>query len=1019
MLSNVSYEPTTKQIIVANKSIVDVICSGDLQITTAVGNKQYEISVNNVLCVPVLTTNLLSVSRIILSGNRVVFNKQGCFIYNSKNICIGEAKLENEVYRLNTVKSQQLLAATVTTSSTIWHRRLGHINANDLNKMKNGLVEGMSFQDKMDRPDKSNCTVCCEGKQARLPFPLSASKSQEVLELIHTDLCGPMENKSLGHNTYFLIFVDDYSRMCFVYFLQSKHQTFKCFREFQQLVENQQSKKIKALRSDNGGEFCSSEMESHLKGCGIVHQKSIAYTPEQNGLSERYNRSIIEKARCLLFDAQLDKSFWAEAVNTAVYLKNRLPASALGCNTTPYEKWTGKKPDLSHLRIFGSSAMVHIPKQKRKKWDKKATQMLLVGYSENTKGYRLYDPDSQEIVIARDVIIMEKVNENLTKTITQDNQELNPEISVISEENQSSSTDVEDDSVESDDINDVTYVPSESVSESDSFYETDNADDVTQETLQLPKRVRRQPDYFGFGGMACMQDVGDLTLEEALRGRERQQWLVAVQEELRSFNENDAWELVDAPDNGTIVQCKWVLRKKYDSDNKVRYRARLVAKGFSQKKGVDYTETFSPVVRHTTLRLLFSLSVKLKLTVSHLDVKTAFLNGNLEETIYMQKPDCFDCNVNSNKVLKLKKAIYGLKQASRAWNKKVDVCLQDNGYKKSQLEPCMYIKNIDKCKTIVTVYVDDFFIFSNDKTEVKRLKEVLASQFNIKDLGIVKQCLGMNVNFSEKECSVTLNQENYIDLLLERFQMTECKTIDTPMDCKLNINKGTDINNLPYQQLIGSLMYLSVLTRPDITFCVNYLSQFNTCHTYEHWGYAKRVLRYLKKTKSFGISYFKDGNSEIKGFVDADWANNKIDRRSYTGYCFVLSNGVISWECKKQKTIALSSTEAEYMGMSEACKEALYLRNLQFEITNNMYTVTLYNDNQSAQRLSENPLFHKNSKHIDVKYHFCRECVANKIVKFQYMQTSEMPADVFTKALCAKKHYIFIKSLGLNSSSVV
>jgi hypothetical protein len=234
---------------------------------------------------------------------------------------------------------------------------------------------------------------------------------------------------------YFLIFVDDYSRMCFVYFLQSKHQTFK------------KSKKIKNVRSDNGGEFCSTEMEDYLKRCGIVHQKTNGYTPEQNGVSERYNRSIVEKARCLLFDAHLPKSFWAEAVNTTVYMKNRSPAAGLDSDSTPYEMWTGRKPNVSHLRIFGSPVMVHIPKEKRRKWDKKAGKMYLVGYSDNIKGYRLYDPESRKIIVARDVVVMENVSDNsTTATLVEDKEQPEPE-----EVSELDSTDVEDN------VNDVTY----------------------------------------------------------------------------------------------------------------------------------------------------------------------------------------------------------------------------------------------------------------------------------------------------------------------------------------------------------------------------------------------------------------------------------------------------------------------------------------------------------------------------------------------------------------------------------
>lgn len=565
------------------------------------------------------------------------------------------------------------------------------------------------------------------------------------------------------------------------------------------------------------------------------------------------------------------------------------------------------------------------------------------------------------------------------------------------------------------------YVPSEHDTLDSSESGTTDIEDsilLNNVNMSISPRRRQQPDRYGFVS-ACTEDddvfTGEMSLQEALEGPEKTQWLAAVQDELQSFEKNSAWELVDVPKDGTIVQCKWVLRKKYDSANNVRYRARLVAKGFTQKYGVDYTETFSPVVRHTTLRLLFALSVKLGLEVSHLDVKTAFLNGDLEETIYMKMPDCYNSGTSVCNVLKLKKAIYGLKQASRAWNKKVDNCLISDGYKRSKIEPCMYIKEINKCKTIVTVYVDDFFIFSNDKIETKNLKQILSNKFSIKDLGEVKVCLGMDITFNKDKGYVTLSQETYIDQLLNKFHLSDCKTVETPMEVKLNINKGeVGVNShMPYQQLIGSLMYLSVLTRPDISYSISFLSQFNNCHTKEHWEYAKRVLKYLKRTKCYGIKYCKEGNSEIIGYVDADWASNSVDRRSYTGMCFLLSDGAISWECRKQKCVALSSTESEYMGLSEACREALYLKELQYEITNKMYTINLFNDNQGAQKLCANPVFHKRTKHIDIKYHFCRDLVMDKIVKVLYMPTADMPADILTKSLCPAKHYKFMLLLGI------
>lgn len=336
------------------------------------------------------------------------------------------------------------------------------------------------------------------------------------------------------------------------------------------------------------------------------------------------------------------------------------------------------------------------------------------------------------------------------------------------------------------------------------------------------------------------------------------------------------------------------------------------------------------------------------------------------------------------------------------------------GFIRSKIEPCMYLKIHDKMTTVVTLYVDDFFIFSNDIRETKHLKDVLASNFKIKDLGEVKKCLGVNVTVDKSKKTISLSQNDYIDQLLQKFNMSQCKTVQTPTETKLRTFEDENyVSEFPYQQMIGSLMYLAVLTRPDISFAVGYLSQFNNCHTKEHCSYVKRILRYLKHTKHYGLKYTAGGNPILEGFVDADWGGNIIDRRSYTGLCFTLSGCVISWETKKQQTVALSSSEAEYMALTEACKESVYLRNLQYEITRKIYTIDLYNDNQSAQKLTTNPIYHKRTKHIDIRYHFCRDCVTNKVVNVRYLPTAEMPADVLTKSLCKVKHYKFLNKLGV------
>lgn len=990
-----------KNIVVANRETIPVLCAGNTRITTVIDDSEFDIPVKNVLCIPNLTTNLLSVSQLIQNGNSVSFEEDVCYIRNRQNALVGKAELVNGVYRLCIKSPTLFVASAAVATSEMWHRRLGHINSQDLNTMKNGVVEGISYPDRAVI-DKSKCITCCEGKQARLPFTHKGTRSEAVLELVHADVCGPMEQVSIGSSRYFLLFVDDFSRMAFVYFLKAKSEVYKYFKEFKAFVERQTGRKLKVLRTDNGGEFCSLEMKCFLQKAGIAHQKTNPYTPEQNGMCERMNRTVVERARCLLFDANMPKKFWAEAVNTAVYLRNRTIAS--GLTKTPYELWTGRKPDVSHVRVFGSTAMTHVPKMKTAKWDKKAEKLILVGYDNNVKGYRLFDPKSNKIITSRDVIIMEHAQStnDMTQAVVEEKsdnfEETEPTID---------SSDLTCTSPEGDTTLDVTYVPDDtgSSSSADEFFNTlSDTNQLNVRNITSEKRQRRAPERFGF---MCVGEE-NLTYADVMSGPEQKEWCSAMKDEMRSFSECDAWEIVEKPDNCTIVKCKWVYKKKLDSDNKVRYRARLVAKGFTQKEGIDFKETFSPVLRYSVLKLLFALSVKLDMKVTHYDVTTAFLNGNLEETVYMQPPPNLSLK---GKVLKLKRAIYGLKQSARAWYMKVDECLQKLNYKKSQHEPCLFVSETKK--TYIALFVDDFFVFSTCAIEVGNFKCELCTRFKLKDLGQVRKCLGMRVEFCNNK--LRLDQEEFINSLLIKFGLENCnETVTTPMEINLKLDKSESCNEkYPYQQLIGSLMYLSILTRPDISFSISFLSQFNNCFNKVHWQHAKRVLKYLKTTKSYCLTYTKD-DLDIVGYVDADWASNAVDRRSYTGFCFKLSGAVISHECRKQQTVALSSTEAEYMGVCEASKEAIFLKNVMLFLTGKeVGPIVLYNDNQSAKKLTENCMFYKRSKHIDVRFHFIREAVANNLVKIVYLPTTCMPADILTKSLPSVKHYKFLLDLGL------
>lgn len=405
---------TTKSILTASGNRLEVKHIGDLTLHIE-GNK---IDVNDILCVPDIAANLLSVSTITAGGNKVSFIKDGCVIVNTKGEYICKANLSDGVYTLKaltpiatattTIHPSAALLSKQSTDIVEWHRKMGHLNFFDLIKLKDQLNSSMT------RKDIPKCTMCLKAKQPRFPFPYIGSRAKNILDIIHSDLCGPFQNLSIGKARYFLTFIDDHTRKVFVYFLKRKNETFRVFQEFKAMVETQTGRKIKILRSDNGTEYVNGQMDALLKRHGILHQTTMPHTPEQNGLAEKMNRTLIEKAKAMIFDSGLHLKFWAEAVNTAAYLVNRSPARATG--KPPQELWLGTPVQFQHLQIFGVDAMAHVPKANRRKLDPKSKSMIFVGYCENSKGYRLYNPDTDKIVVSRDVVFLDKFNGNLEPT---------------------------------------------------------------------------------------------------------------------------------------------------------------------------------------------------------------------------------------------------------------------------------------------------------------------------------------------------------------------------------------------------------------------------------------------------------------------------------------------------------------------------------------------------------------------------------------------------------------------------
>lgn len=1033
-----------EEISVANDSKLKVNATGRCYVDIHEGGEA--VTINDVLHVPELSVNLLSVAQMVDKGFTLIFNADGCRILDSSNNLFGTGRRENKLFVLNTMKCYGLSAASINDNESLWHRRMGHLNKQDLAKLKNA-VSGINF---VSSTDNGPCINCLKGKQTRSSFPKNGSRASTVLELIHSDLCGPMEEDSMGGARYFVTFIDDYTRKVFVYFLESKTNIRAIFADFKNMVENQTGNKIqhiqprsarivhdhpgntiKILRTDNGTEYVNKDLENFLRQCGIRYQTTNVYTPEQNGLAERMNRTIVEKARCMLFDANLQKDFWAEAVNTAVYVVNRCPAKGLN-GKTPEEVWSGKIPDLGHMKVFGCKAMVHVPKQTRKKWDAKSRELIFVGYGLETKGYRFIHPETKNLILSRDAAFFEAQVIDITNPNSQISLPVSSEQFLYLENgNEVSSTHrpvqqlvASDNEVGSnhrlvaqlaDDIND----PSGVVWCSDEPIAMNSDDNMVRRSERIPK-PKHWDDYVTYVANDVLVD-DPKTIEEAFSRPDAHLWKQAITEEYDSLLRNETFELVDLPMDRKAIACKWVFKSKRNSSGEVvRKKARLVIKGFSQRKGVDYKETFSPVVRYNSIRYLMSMAVQYDLDIDQMDAVCAFLQGEVDETIYMDQPPGF---VNGSKVCKLKKALYGLKQASRQWNKTLDLALKQFGLKQSNVDPCVYFKVVGKQRTYLAVYVDDFIILSNHLDTRKILKSELSKRFQMKDLGEVQFCVGIRITRDRQNGIIHIDQERHILDLLAKFNMSDCKPVSTPCDinkkltiemCPVTLSEKQDMANIPYREAVGGLLYLSQGTRPDIAYTVNMLSKYNHNPGRQHWEAVKRVMRYLKGTFQAKIKFSKDGSGSIVSYTDSDWASDEDDRRSCTGHVLVKQGGAISWSSKRQPTVALSSTEAEYMALSSCTQETLFFRQLEFELDSSSSDSTrVYCDNKGAIDLSKSIGFNARTKHIDVRHHFLRKCIEDKQINVEHISTEEMLADFLTKPLSVLKHRFCSEGVGM------
>uniref|UniRef100_A0A5S6Q3I8 Reverse transcriptase Ty1/copia-type domain-containing protein n=1 Tax=Trichuris muris TaxID=70415 RepID=A0A5S6Q3I8_TRIMR len=527
------------------------------------------------------------------------------------------------------------------------------------------------------------------------------------------------------------------------------------------------------------------------------------------------------------------------------------------------------------------------------------------------------------------------------------------------------------------------------------------------------------PRRFGFDAECYkVQDPSSMDDVFQLPPHERRLWMQAAAREIKSMQKLHVWDLVDLPPGKKPISLKWVFKVKPNSEGQAdTYKARLVARGFSQRYGEDYDETFAPVVKHDTVRVLLSLAAAQKLHVRHLDVKAAYLNSPLEEELYVKQPPGFEVQGQEHKVLLLRKSLYGLKQSARAWNKMATDTLTSLGFEQAMADHCLFSKKEKNgSRTYILIYVDDLLVVGATPKITKEVGIQMDKFFQTKDLGEVKNYLGIQIE-REGDGSILLHQRNKIEQLLEQYGLMECKPAPTPMETGfLSVNQESPPmpDNTKYRQAIGSLLYVATVSRPDIAAPVGFLCRHVEKPTEADWKAVKRVMRYLAATKYMTLRLSSAGGIDLQCYVDADWAGDKADRKSTTGFVFQLGKNTVAWSSRKQSVVALSSTEAEYLAVSHACRELLWLRQLLKDLGIAVKDPTIiHEDNQACIKMVNSERYGARTKHVDVCHHHVRDLRAQGTIKLQYCPSDKMRADILTKPLCKDKFSRFAHLIGL------
>ena len=1028
-------------IILGDGSSIPIYCVGQAQLPSSTK----PLLLRDVLVAPALIKNLISVRQ--FTCDNLVSAEFDPFGLSVKDYLtkaeIARFNSSGDLYSLNGVP-----AATPPTSMLasvdLWHRRLGHPNPAVLASM----LSEFTIPCNRDSHNSVFCESCQLGKHVRLPFSSSSSCSTYPFELIHCDLwTSPIA--SVSGFKYYLVILDDFTHFVWTFPLRNKSEVHSLFLNFQRYVSVHFFLPIRFIQCDNGREFDNIKNRTFFLQHGILLRFSCPYTSPQNGKAERSLRTLNDIVRTLLIQSSMPPKFWAEALHMATFLLNIRPSKTKP-NTTPYYSLFLSHPDYSAVRVFGCLCFPNAYATSANKLSPRSIPCAFLGFSDEHKGYRCLDLHTGHVHVSRHVTFAEHIfpfsqrtttpsntpssantpsprpfqlytplpaEHNLsppplTPTIANPNHTLTPpETSPTPPAPAPSPTPPA-----------PTPTPPPSPAPTPPPSPTPSSDSSAAPDSPVPTlppraiptaapindhRMRTRAK----SGFHQPQDRLNLHTSVSLTSLPKNyktalldpNWAAAMQEEYNALLQNNTWQLVPRPPNTNIVSGKWIFRQKFHSDGSLsRYKARWVCRGFSQQQGIDYEETFSPVVKPSTIRTVLSVVVSSSWPIHQLDVKNAFLHGSLQETVYCQQPLGFENPSFPTHVCLLQKSLYGLKQAPRAWFQRFSSFIQTIGFTPSLSDTSLFVYHQTSDTAYLLLYVDDIILTASSQKFLDHIVSLLRSEFSMTDLGLLHHFLGIAV--VRDSSSLFLSQRQYILDLLNRAGMLDCQSSRTPVDTSFKLSATGEPFSDPtlYRSLTGALQYLTI-TRPEISFAVQQACLYMHDPRVPHYNHVKRILRYLKGTLNHGLHLNNSSPNSLTAYSDADWAGCPDTRRSTSGFCVFLGNNLISWSSKRQVTVSRSSAEAEYRAVAHAVADTIWIRQLLSELHRPIEQATIvYCDNISAVYMTSNPVQHRRTKHIEIDIHFVREKVALGQVRVLHVPSTAQFADIFTKALPTK-----------------